>query len=171
MDLNLSGKTALVIASSQGLGFAIAKALVKEGTNVMISGRDVEKLKKKAAELEALGLGKVAFQKTDVTKTEDIKQLVSKTIEIFGTLQILVNNAGGPPAGTFEELTDEKDRLNALTRLNTRQLPMNSSETMHLTPQWPFPADSAEMIAGIFFRIHINRKTGRFEKFGVSSQR
>jgi len=108
MDLNLSGKTALVIASSQGLGFAIAKALVKEGTNVMISGRDVEKLKKKAAELEALGLGKVAFQKTDVTKTEDIKQLVSKTIEIFGTLQILVNNAGGPPAGTFEELTDEE---------------------------------------------------------------
>jgi 3-oxoacyl-[acyl-carrier protein] reductase len=108
MDLNLSGKTALVIASSQGLGFAIAKALVKEGTNVMISGRDVEKLKKKAAELEILGLGKVAFQKTDVTKTEDIKQLVSKTIETFGTLQLLVNNAGGPPAGTFEELTDDE---------------------------------------------------------------
>ena len=43
MDLNLTGKTALVIASSQGLGFAIAERLVKEGTNVMISGRDERK--------------------------------------------------------------------------------------------------------------------------------
>lgn len=108
MELNLSGKTALVIASSQGLGFAIAQALVKEGTNVMISGRDEEKLKKKAEELESIGLGKVGFQKSDITKTEDIKLLVSKTIDTFGGLQLLVNNAGGPPAGTFEDLTDDE---------------------------------------------------------------
>jgi 3-oxoacyl-[acyl-carrier protein] reductase len=108
MDLNLSGKTALVIASSQGLGFAIAKALVKEGTNVMISGRDEEKLKKKSEELESIGMGKVSFQKTDITKPEDIKLLISKTIDIFGGLQLLVNNAGGPPAGTFEDLTDDE---------------------------------------------------------------
>ncbi|MEH7251772.1 SDR family oxidoreductase [Neobacillus niacini] len=107
MDLNLSGKTALVIASSQGLGYAIAERLVTEGTNVMISGRDEEKLKEKASELESRGLGKVAFQKTDITKIEDIKQLVSKTIEVFGSLQLLINNAGGPPAGAFEELTDD----------------------------------------------------------------
>ncbi|SDM06409.1 SDR family oxidoreductase [Bacillus sp. OK048] len=107
MDLNLSGKTALVIASSQGLGYAIAERLVTEGTNVMISGRDEEKLKEKARELESRGLGKVAFQKTDITKIEDIKQLVSKTIEVFGSLQLLINNAGGPPAGSFEELTDD----------------------------------------------------------------
>lgn len=107
MDLNLSGKTALVIASSQGLGFAIAEQLVREGTNVMISGRDEEKLIKKAVELERIGLGKVSFQKTDITENEDIKRLVSKTIEVFGSLHLLVNNAGGPPAGTFEDLTDE----------------------------------------------------------------
>lgn len=107
MDLNLNGKTALVIASSQGLGFAIAEQLVKEGTNVMISGRDEEKLIKKAAELEAIGMGKVAYQKTDITKTEDIKRLVLKTIEVFDSLHLLVNNAGGPPAGTFEDLSDE----------------------------------------------------------------
>ncbi|MEH7177363.1 SDR family oxidoreductase [Neobacillus vireti] len=107
MDLNLSGKTALVIASSQGLGFAIAQTLVKEGTNVMISGRDEEKLNKKAAELESIGKGKVAFQRTDITNTEDIKRLVANTIEVFGNLHLLVNNAGGPPAGTFEDLTDD----------------------------------------------------------------
>jgi 3-oxoacyl-[acyl-carrier protein] reductase len=107
MDLNLRGKTALVVASSQGLGFAIAQRLVNEGANVMISGRDEEKLKKKAKELEAINNGKVAYQKTDITNVEDIKRLVSVTAETFNGIDILVNNAGGPPAGSFEDLMDE----------------------------------------------------------------
>ncbi|XJZ28321.1 SDR family oxidoreductase [Bacillota bacterium Lsc_1132] len=106
MELNLAGKTALIAASSQGLGYAIAEQLVKEGANVMISGRDEEKLKQKASQLEAIGAGKVAYQKTDITKAEEVKQLVNKTIETFGGLQLLVNNAGGPPAGSFTDLTD-----------------------------------------------------------------
>lgn len=106
MDLNLNGKTALIAASSQGLGFAIAERLVKEGANVMISGREEDKLKQKASELEALGTGKVAYQQTDLTKAEDIKRLVQITAETFNRIDILVNNAGGPPAGSFEELTD-----------------------------------------------------------------
>lgn len=107
MNLNLSGKTALVVASSQGLGFAIAERLVKEGVNVMISGRDEFKLKQKADELEGIGAGKVAYQKTDITNVEEIKQLVSKTIETFSSIDMLVNNAGGPPASSFEDLTDD----------------------------------------------------------------
>lgn len=107
MELNLSGKTALIVASSQGLGFAIAERLVREGANVMISGRDEVKLKQKAGELELIGAGKVAFQKTDITSMEEIKQLVTKTIESFGSIDMLVNNAGGPPAGSFEDLTDD----------------------------------------------------------------
>lgn len=107
MDLNLSGKTAMISASSQGLGFAIAKQLVREGVNVMLSGRDEEKLKQKARELEAIDKGKVAFKKSDITNADEIKQLVSYTAETFGGIQLLVNNAGGPPAGSFEELTDE----------------------------------------------------------------
>ncbi|MDQ0198405.1 SDR family oxidoreductase [Neobacillus ginsengisoli] len=107
MNLNLSGKTALVVASSQGLGFAIAERLVKEGVNVMISGRDEFKLKQKADELEAIGAGKVAYQKTDITNVEEIKQLVSKTIVTFSSIDMLVNNAGGPPASSFEDLTDD----------------------------------------------------------------
>lgn len=106
MDLNLNGKTALIAASSQGLGFAIAERLVKEGANVMISGREEDKLKQKASELEAIGTGKVAYQQTDLTKAEDIKRLVQITAETFNRIDILVNNAGGPPAGSFEELTD-----------------------------------------------------------------
>ncbi|MGF6951318.1 3-oxoacyl-[acyl-carrier protein] reductase [Neobacillus sp. B4I6] len=108
MELNLTGKTALVVASSQGLGFAIAERLVREGANVMISGREEEKLKQKASQLESLGMGKVAYQKTDITNVNDINQLVKVTAESFQRIDILVNNAGGPPAGAFEELTDEE---------------------------------------------------------------
>lgn len=107
MDLNLAGKTALIAASSQGLGFAIAKQLVQEGTNVMISGRDEQKLVEKAKELQAIGKGKISYQKTDITNPEEIKALIAKTIEVFGGIHILVNNAGGPPAGSFEDLKDE----------------------------------------------------------------
>jgi 3-oxoacyl-[acyl-carrier protein] reductase len=108
MELNLTGKTALVFASSQGLGFAIAERLVKEGANVMISGREEEKLKQKASQLEAIGIGKVAYKKTDITNPEEINELVKVTAETFQGIHLLVNNAGGPPAGSFEDLTDEE---------------------------------------------------------------
>lgn len=108
MELNLCGKTALVVASSQGLGFAIAEQLIKEGANVMISGREEEKLKRKAAELESIGSGKVAYQKTDITKAEEIKRLVAITAETFNGIDMLINNAGGPPTGSFEDLSDEQ---------------------------------------------------------------
>ena len=107
MDFNLKGKTALIAASSQGLGLAIAEQLLKEGANVMLSGRTEEKLKEKAVRLESIGSGKVSYQTADITNKEDIQQLVAKTAETFGRIDILVNNAGGPPAGSFETMTDD----------------------------------------------------------------
>jgi 3-oxoacyl-[acyl-carrier protein] reductase len=106
MKLNLSGKTALIAASSQGLGYAIAERLVKEGANVMISGRNSEKLEQKAARLNQIGPGKAAFLQTDLMNPEEITNLVAKTADIFGRIDMLVNNAGGPPAASFENLTD-----------------------------------------------------------------
>lgn len=107
MDLNLSGKIALVAASSQGLGFAIAERLVREGAHVVISGREEDKLRQKTSELESIGTGKAAYHKADLTNVEDIKRLVAFTVETFGGIHMLVNNAGGPPAGSFENLSDE----------------------------------------------------------------
>jgi uncharacterized protein len=66
--------------------------------------------------------------------------------------------------GEFEELTNEPGKKMALEKLNARVLPMVSSETMHITPEWPFPADRTEQVKGIFFRIKLTEKTGRFEK-------
>lgn len=107
MDLNLHTKVALVIASSQGLGKATAAELVKEGAHVMLTSRNLEKLQAVKNELEQLGKGRVACHPADITKTEDIKHLVQATRETFGKIDILINNAGGPPGGTFEQFSDE----------------------------------------------------------------
>ncbi|MGD6897828.1 SDR family oxidoreductase [Bacillus infantis] len=107
MELNLKGKTALVAASSQGLGKAIGKALLQEGANVMLASRDEGKLKEVKSELENLG-GEVEFIRADVTSENDIKNMVKAAAERFGGIDILVNNAGGPPSGSFETLSDEE---------------------------------------------------------------
>lgn len=108
MELNLEGKTALVMASSQGLGKAIATAFVKEGMNVVLASRNEEKLNEVQTELENLQGGKVRYIRTDITQPDQIKQAVQHTVDSFGQLDILINNAGGPPAGTFEQITDEQ---------------------------------------------------------------
>ena len=66
--------------------------------------------------------------------------------------------------GKFEELKEGRERDEALQKLNDRVLPIISSETMHLTSQWPFPPDKTEKFKGIVFRIRLTEKTGRFEK-------
>ena len=66
--------------------------------------------------------------------------------------------------GEFEELAEGPDRMLALHKLTERRLPLISSETMHLTSQWPFRDEDVSKISGIVFRIRVTEKTGRFEK-------
>jgi 3-oxoacyl-[acyl-carrier protein] reductase len=103
----LQNKNALVLASSQGLGKAIAEQFVLEGANVMIASRREQELASVCEELKALGEGKVSYCRCDVTKNEDIQRLIKKTIDTFGSMDILVNNSGGPKAGSFEQMEDE----------------------------------------------------------------
>ncbi|MCM3441743.1 SDR family oxidoreductase [Metabacillus halosaccharovorans] len=108
MDLNLKGKNALVIASSQGLGKAIAEKLFEQGANVMITSRDQAKLEKIKAELERKkSPARIIYQTCDIKNKLEIESLVAKTVTDLGSIDLLVNNAGGPPAGTFEQMTDE----------------------------------------------------------------
>ncbi|MCG3083686.1 SDR family oxidoreductase [Anoxybacillus sp. LAT_35] len=100
-------KTAIVAASSKGLGKAIATKLVSQGVNVMLASRDERKLHDVTEQLNALGKGKAAYTVTDVTDNAMIERLVEKTVETFGDVHLLVNNAGGPPTGTFATLTDD----------------------------------------------------------------
>ncbi|KFN01779.1 SDR family oxidoreductase [Bacillus clarus] len=106
MELGLFGKTALIVASSQGLGRAIATELVKEGTNVMLLSRNKDTLASLQKELQTLHKGNVMYTVCDVTNKENIKHSIQYTVETYGTIDILVNNTGGPKPGTFEQLTD-----------------------------------------------------------------
>lgn len=107
MDLGLTNKVVLVVASSKGLGKAVAKELAKEGANVMLTSRSAESLKKAAEEIQEEAKGKIAYFPADITKPEDIKSLVKETREKLGIIDVLVNNAGGPPSGNFLDFNDE----------------------------------------------------------------
>ncbi|NLP50646.1 SDR family oxidoreductase [Bacillus sp. RO1] len=123
MEMNLKGKTALVMASSQGLGKAIAASLIEEGVNVVLASRNEEKLADVQAELLKNNGGRASYIQTDITDSSQIQRAVQHAVDTYGRLDILVNNAGGPPAGSFEQITDEQWQqafeLNLLSYIRT----------------------------------------------------
>lgn len=116
MDLDLDDNSALVTASSSGLGFASAQALAAEGANVMLCGRDEERLEDAREEIAETADGEVRATPTDVTDPDEVSHLVSETVDAFGGLDHLVTSAGGPPSTTFLE-TDDRDWYRAYDQL------------------------------------------------------
>lgn len=102
MDLQLRGKVALVTAASKGLGKATAWQFAREGAKVVICARS-EAVDKAAAEIINDTGAEVLALRADVTQPADIERVIDTTVERFGGLDILVTNAGGPPAGTFDD--------------------------------------------------------------------
>lgn len=103
---DLTGKVALVTGASSGLGVQFAKALARQGADVAICARRVEKLEAVKAEVEALGVKCFAI-KCDVSNVEDIKTMVAAVEEYYGKIDILVNNAGVGDAAPAELMSDE----------------------------------------------------------------
>jgi 3-oxoacyl-[acyl-carrier protein] reductase len=108
VDLGLEGRVALVAASSRGLGFASAAALVEEGASVLISGRGKDSVAaaQKTLRSRAVRGAEVAGVVADVTEPASPARLVEETVQRFGGLDILVANAGGPPLGRALEVDD-----------------------------------------------------------------
>jgi 3-oxoacyl-[acyl-carrier protein] reductase len=102
MDLGISGKRALVLASSQGLGLGIATKLCEEGAHVLICGRVQEKLATVAGGLTAAGPGKADYVMVDLSDRDAAERLYAAAKEKLGGVDILVNNTGGPPPGTVD---------------------------------------------------------------------
>ncbi len=106
MDLGLNGKKALVLASSRGLGLGIAEALAAEGADVLLTGRSVDALAAKAAEITARGAGTAHWVGSDLSEDGVVQQLAAEATAILGRVDILVNNTGGPPPGPAAAMTE-----------------------------------------------------------------
>lgn len=120
MDLGISGKTALVAASSKGLGRAAAEGLAREGARVVVCARHEEELMAAAADIKNSTGAEVLGIPADVTVPGDITRVVEGARDAFGGVDILVNNAGGPPPGYFQDMTDEDWQLaHELTLMST----------------------------------------------------
>src|SRR4030081_1298508 len=102
MDLGLKGRVALVAAASRGLGRAVAEELAAEGASLVLCSRSAESIKKTAKEISQATGADILALACDVSKSEDVSHLVESGIGKFGRIDILITNAGGPPAGKFE---------------------------------------------------------------------
>ncbi|WHA40381.1 SDR family oxidoreductase [Agrobacterium larrymoorei] len=108
MDFGISGKRALVLASSRGLGLGIATALAKEGANVLLVGRSGEKLDAAAKAINALGKGKADWVWGDLGDENFVPSMLEAVKTKLGGIDILVNNTGGPTPGLAQDITAEK---------------------------------------------------------------
>lgn len=107
MNLKLKGKRALITGASQGLGFATARGLAMEGCRVAISSRNAKKLEGAAQALRGEANTEITAISGDVTEPTFAPDLIQQTVAALGGLDLLVTNAGGPPAGKFETFDDD----------------------------------------------------------------
>jgi 3-oxoacyl-[acyl-carrier protein] reductase len=107
MDLGLKDRVALVAASSQGLGKAVALGLAREGARLALCARTESTLQATAEEIRRETGVDVMASALDVTDYQQVRHFVAETVEHFGRLDICVANAGGPPTKTFAETTME----------------------------------------------------------------
>jgi 3-oxoacyl-[acyl-carrier protein] reductase len=108
MLLGLKDKAVLVCASSAGLGKATALEFAREGARVMLASRDDKGLRQAADDIQRAlgGSAAVQYHAADLTRADDIERLIAATAKAFGGVYTLVNNSGGPPAGSFEQFDD-----------------------------------------------------------------
>jgi len=122
MDFGLKGRVAIVAAASSGLGRATAMELASEGANVVINARNEVQLRNAGDEIHSTTGAEILAVPGDVTNEATIRSLVSETTNRFGRVDILVANAGGPPAGFFDDFNAQHYRqaveLNLISTIN-----------------------------------------------------
>lgn len=103
MDLGLAGKVALVAAASKGLGRACAAELAAEGARIVICARGADALEHTRRQIAETTRAEVAAVPADLSTPEGIERVANGALQRFGRVDVLVNNAGGPPSGPFEQ--------------------------------------------------------------------
>lgn len=107
MDLGLKNKVAFVAASSQGLGKSVAMELAQEGAKIIICGRDKENLQNAKLEIEKQTQAEVLALTGDLSITDQRDHIIKNALQAYKTIDILITNTGGPPAGKFEEFKQQ----------------------------------------------------------------
>jgi len=122
MDFGLAGRVAIVAAASSGLGKATAMQLALEGASVVINARGVDELNRAADEIKSRTGAQVITVAGDMKVEGDVRRLVSEARSQLGRVDIVVANAGGPPAGSFDDFTPDQYReaveLNLISTIN-----------------------------------------------------
>src|SRR5258708_7382069 len=122
MDLGLRGRVAVITAASSGLGKATAIELAAEGASVVINARRKDELENAADHIRSTTRSEVVPIAGDVTNEDHVRQLVIEAAKRFGAVDILVANAGGPPAGFFDDFKAQDYRqaveLNLISTIN-----------------------------------------------------
>ncbi len=108
MDLGLKGKRAIVMAASRGLGFASAMGLAREGCQLVICSRDQERIDDAARTIRHDTGADVRAIAADVSSAHEAERLVHAAVEAYGGLEIVVHNAGGPPAGETLAMSEDQ---------------------------------------------------------------
>src|SRR3981081_2085421 len=108
MDLELTGKVAIVGGASKGLGRACAQVLADEGAKLALWRRPQKDLDKAAQEIRDTARADVLAFAGDLDRPETVRDLVAATVGRFGRLDILVNNSGGPPLARAHDATEEQ---------------------------------------------------------------
>ncbi|MDA8055876.1 MAG: SDR family oxidoreductase, partial [Thermoplasmatales archaeon] len=103
----LAGKVAVVTAASSGIGKGIAKVLASEGCKVHISSRDENKLRKSAEEIKKQTGRDVALSPCDLSKVDDVREMLSEVKKMSGNVDLLIINYGDPRVAPFLDITDE----------------------------------------------------------------
>ncbi|MBV9281476.1 MAG: SDR family oxidoreductase [Chloroflexi bacterium] len=107
MDLGLRDRVAVVAASSDGIGKAVAQTFAREGARVVVNGRREDVLQQTAEAIRSETGAEVEAVAGDMSRAEDCRRLIERTLARFGSLYALVTNAGGPPSRPFEQLGDD----------------------------------------------------------------
>lgn len=102
MDLGLTGKVALVAASSRGLGRAVAEEFAREGSRLVMCARGADDLKRTRDRIARASGSEPVAVAADLTDPEGVRRVTDAATEAFGRVDILVTNTGGPPSGPFE---------------------------------------------------------------------
>ncbi len=100
------GRVVMVTGASSGLGMQMAKAFAKQGADLVLAARRVDRLEKLAEELKECGVKALPVE-CDVVNTDSINAAVEKAISEFGKIDVLVNNAGSSKAGAVNEMSDD----------------------------------------------------------------